>query len=215
MHVKVPQCVQWHAWPLSGASCHLSPPVTHRRWSSNSCSLSYYSQHSYFILLMAMPRGFTVPNSMRETIVCMSADLRPAGICTYTDVSEWQQSQILKMWRETGTAIPHEVSWRGRPRNLLAEEVFVSALLADFPSSKSLAWRISDADSFLSAVVCHSCVNHTCDIYLMELQETLEAMCGTWPSLPTIWQTLQWAGYHMKKVFRHSLLMLLVLLTII
>ena len=72
MCVKVPRCVQWHAWPLSGASCHLSPPATHRRWSSNGCSLSYYSQHSYFILLMAMPRGFTVPNSMRETVVRMS-----------------------------------------------------------------------------------------------------------------------------------------------
>ena len=99
-----------------------------------------------------MPRGFTVPNSMRETVVRMSADLRPAGIRTYTDVSEWQQSWILKMWRETGTAIPHEVPQRGRPRNLSAEEVFVSALLADFPSSESLVWRISDADSFLSAV---------------------------------------------------------------
>jgi hypothetical protein len=99
-----------------------------------------------------MPRGYTVPNSMRETVVRMSADLRPAGIRTYTDVSERQQSRILKMWRETGTAIPHEVPRRGRPRNLSAEEVFVSALLADFPSSESLAWRISDADSFLSAV---------------------------------------------------------------
>jgi hypothetical protein len=49
----------------------------------------------------------------------------------------------------------------------------------------------------------------------MELQETLEGMCGTRLSLPTIWRTLRRAGYRMKKVFRHSLLMLLVLLTII
>jgi hypothetical protein len=80
---------------------------------------------------VTMPRGLTIPNSMRETVVRMSADLSPEDICTYMDVSERQQSRILKMWRETGVSIPPPDSSvrRGRPRNLSAEEVFVSAYL--------------------------------------------------------------------------------------
>ena len=79
--------------------------------------------------LATMPQGVTIPNMMRETIVRMSADFRPEKICTYTDVSERQQSQILKLWRDTGTPIPapDRAFWRGHPRNLSAEEVFVSA----------------------------------------------------------------------------------------
>ena len=76
-----------------------------------------------------MPRGVTIPNMMRETVVRMSADFRPEEIHTYTDVSERQQSQILKMWRNTGASIPapNRAFRRGRPRNLSVEEVFVSA----------------------------------------------------------------------------------------
>jgi len=89
-----------------------------------------------------MPRGLTIPNSMRETVVHMSADFSPEDIHTYTDVSEQQQSRILKMWRETGVSIPPPDSTvqRGRPRNLSVEEVFVSAYLS-FEAEK-LIWSL-------------------------------------------------------------------------
>ena len=80
--------------------------------------------------LATMPQGVTIPNMMRETVVRMLADFRPEEICTYTDVSERQQSRILKVWRDTGASIPapNRAFRRGHPRNLSAEEVFVSAL---------------------------------------------------------------------------------------
>ena len=53
-----------------------------------------------------MARGVTIPNSMRQTVVRMSAVFSPGEIRNYTDVSERQQSRILKSWRETGSSIP-------------------------------------------------------------------------------------------------------------
>ena len=44
-----------------------------------------------------MPRGLTIPNSMWETVVRMSADLSPEDTRTYTDISEQQQSQITSL----------------------------------------------------------------------------------------------------------------------
>ena len=97
--------------------------------------------------MSTMPRGLTIPNSMRETVVRMSADFSPGEIRTYTDVSERQQSRILKMWRETGVSIPPPDSTvrRGRPRNLSAEEVFVSAYLS-FEAEK-LIWSLTPRSS--------------------------------------------------------------------
>jgi len=74
-----------------------------------------------------MPRGVTIPNMLRETIIRMSADFTPEEIRTYTDVSERQQSRILKFWRDTGASTTGRALRRGRPRNLSAEEIFVSA----------------------------------------------------------------------------------------
>ena len=75
-----------------------------------------------------MPQGVTIPNMIRETIVRMLANFRPEEICTYTDVSEWQQSQILKLWRDTGTSIPapDRAFWRGCPRNLFVSAPYIS-----------------------------------------------------------------------------------------
>lgn len=79
-----------------------------------------------------MARGITIANSMRETVICMSAAFRPEEIRTYTDVSKHQQSCILKLWKETGSSIlpPDTASRRGQPQHLSAEEVFVSNSLS-------------------------------------------------------------------------------------
>ena len=49
-----------------------------------------------------MPRGVTIPEPLRETVVRMSAVFSPAEIRAFTTVSERQQSRIMKLWRETG-----------------------------------------------------------------------------------------------------------------
>jgi hypothetical protein len=79
---------------------------------------------------------------MRETIVRMSADFSPGEIRTYTDVSERQQSRILKLWRDTGASNPppDRAVRRGCPRNLSAEEVFVSAYLHS--DAEKLKWSL-------------------------------------------------------------------------
>ena len=83
----------------------------------------------------------------------MSADFSPGEILTYIDVSEQQQSQILKMWRETGVSNPPPDStvWRGRPRNLSVEEVFVSAYLS-FEAEK-LIWSLTPWSSSFTVLL--------------------------------------------------------------
>jgi len=79
-----------------------------------------------------MARAIIIVNSMKETVIHMSTAFRPEEICTYTDVSECQQSHILKLWKETGSSIlpPNTASRRGQPQHLSAEEVFVSNSLS-------------------------------------------------------------------------------------
>ncbi|KAF9010291.1 hypothetical protein BDQ17DRAFT_1347917 [Cyathus striatus] len=43
-------------------------------------------------------------------------------------------------------------------------------------------------------------INHSCDVYLDELQEVLGIICGANVSKPTIWCTLKCDGYHMMKL---------------
>ncbi|KAJ7884249.1 hypothetical protein B0H13DRAFT_1559589, partial [Mycena leptocephala] len=61
---------------------------------------------------------------------------------------------------------------RGRPRTLSSDDV-----------------------AFLQGAV-----DHSCDTYLDELQESLGAICGAEVSLSTIWRTLRKKGYRMKKI---------------
>ena len=114
--------------------------------------------------LATMPQGVTIPNMMRETIVRMSADFRPEEIRTYTNVSERQQSRILKLWRDTGASIPapDRAFRRERPRNLSAEEVFVSAPYIPCREPQrlmSLAWGPS-SDHVVPSQFRRPCLRH-------------------------------------------------------
>jgi hypothetical protein len=108
--------------------CQLSPVVFFRSHNAVPNSPLFPPLIRTPSLPSAMARGVTIPNSMRETVVRMSAAFGPEEIRTYTDVSERQQSRILKLWKETGSSIPapDTIAPRGRPRHLSAEEVFVS-----------------------------------------------------------------------------------------
>jgi len=78
-----------------------------------------------------MPRGVTIPEPLRETVVRMSAVFSPAEIRAFTTVSERQQSRIMKLWRETGGVVPRKELQRprGQPRHLNAADVAVSPQL--------------------------------------------------------------------------------------
>ncbi|KAF8161877.1 hypothetical protein BJ912DRAFT_801376, partial [Pholiota molesta] len=121
-----------------------------------------------------MPKGVTIPKTLRETVIRMSDVFSPTEIRAFTNISERQQRRIGKLWRDTGTVVRSRPNHRirGRPRHLSAEEV-----------------------AFI-----HGTVNETCDIYLDELRDSLGAICGTRASLQLIWKTLKRGGYHMKKV---------------
>jgi hypothetical protein len=142
-----------------------------------------------------MPKGVTIPESLRKTVIRMSDVFNPTEIRAFTNVSERQQRRIGKLWRTTGAVVVSKDNSRprGRPRHLSAEEVAVC-----FYSCSLVNFTIHTAYFLVQFI--HGTVNETCDIYLDELRDSLGAICGTRLSVHSIWRTLKRGGYRMKKV---------------
>ncbi|KAJ6472760.1 hypothetical protein C8R47DRAFT_1076912 [Mycena vitilis] len=122
-----------------------------------------------------MPRGIKIAESTCWTVIRMLACHKsPQEIQAFTDVSPRQQRRIFKRWRETSDVNSDP---GGAPRKLTSRDV-----------------------STQTSQFIQGSVDATCDAYLDELQESLEAICGAEISQATIWRTLRRKGYRMKKV---------------
>lgn len=145
------------------------------RWHCKSGGASVVGLNNHSVTwtsptMAEMPKGITIPPAQQTTIVWMSAVFKQVEICAFTCVSEWQQQQILKQWCNNGSVInPPTASLQlwGQPRNLSAEEVFVSI--------------------FLHTNLLQDCINWTCKVYVDELQEPLSATVSSWPSVHALW----------------------------
>ena len=163
--------------------------VTSDEWCGRSClPPTLYSTET-------MPRGISIPESTCWVVVRMhTCHFSPEQIRLLTEISPRQQRRILKRFRKTDNVLAdkNDPRLRGRPRQMMAEDVAVSSWFSLQFAGVNIWW--------ISCKFLQNSINNTCDIYLDELKDSLGMICGKDVSESTIWRTLKRCGYRMKKV---------------
>ncbi|KAF8587505.1 hypothetical protein K439DRAFT_1337924 [Ramaria rubella] len=119
-----------------------------------------------------MARGKPVSEDLAWTVLRMLPLYDMDTICALCNLSLRTVHSISALHRQTGNVVkPPKGKKKGR-RALTAAQV-------DFLQGS---------------------LNRSCDLYLDELRDSLEQVCGVSVSLPTVWRSLRRSGWTMKKV---------------
>lgn len=102
--------------------------------------------------------------------------------------------RVLKYYEETGEVMPPAAK-SGRPRKLDDNDINVSDRICH-------RFFSGHAQGVSFSQYLRSCIEHSADYYLDELQTQLEEMCHVKVSMHTIWRALRRQGFTMKRVRR-------------
>jgi transposase len=140
-----------------------------------------------------MVSGKPISEEVQWIIIRLSAILSREDIATYTNVSLRKVNDVLSTFNKEGTV---KVYTRQKPdtySSLSEEDIRVGSCYLCTQRFFNLATQ-----HLLRTM------NESPDLYLDELCQDLELHTGKSVSVPTIWRTLQRAGYSKKKV-RHNI----------
>ena len=192
-------------------------PVLSSRQGCNHTQLGSLKR-SYFQLVRLhavsqglMDQGKDIPEAVHWIIIRLSALMTVEAIAMYTDVDVWSVGKILEHFRRTG-----DVNVTKKPRPQLYKSLCNYDIYKSLCNYDIQAWELVLSPLPKNLIVSQhmfAMLNDTPDLYLDELKQELQDICGVAVSKQTIWRTLIECGCRMKKVhtydtFESSLLIL-------